>query len=72
MVEMKCGGYRALAMPLMMMWWYRAILVYYCIILHCFCFFLVPVFDRGRYGIYSRTPYDDDDDDDDEEKDTYS
>ena len=30
------------------------------------------VFDRGRYGIYSRTPYDDDDDDDDEEKDTYS
>ena len=28
----------------------------------CFCFFLVPVFDRGRCGIYSRTPFDDDDD----------
>ena len=22
-----------------------------------FCFVLVPVFDRGRYGIYSGTPY---------------
>ena len=30
-----------------------------------FCFFLVPVYDRGRYGIYSWTPFDDDDDDDD-------
>ena len=27
----------------------------------CFCFALVPVFDRGRYGIYSCTPFDDDD-----------
>ena len=26
-------------------------------------FFLVPVYDRGRYGIYSWTPFDDDDDD---------
>ena len=32
-------------------------------LLLCFCFFSVPVFDRGRYGIYSRTPFDDDDDD---------
>ena len=29
--------------------------------------FIVPVFDRGRYGIYSRTPFDDDDDDDDDD-----
>ena len=32
-----------------------SILINYLIFNHftCFCFFLVPVFDRGRYGIYN-------------------
>ena len=37
----------------------------------CYCFILVPVFDRGRppgrYGIYSLTPYEVDDDVDDDD-----
>ena len=40
-------------------------IVLYCAV--CLCFILVPVFDRGRYGIYSWTSFDDDDDDDDDE-----